>query len=293
MNTRRTILLALFLLGGAAACDDPEFAAAAAATNAAGPKEPIVMMWQVQQSGPQGDFEKLKALGINTVQASRLASWPADQVKAYLDGAQKTGLKVIVFLGLFREGDDANCGYRDEALQFVRTYKSHPAIYAWHTVDEPAEHGITAACQRRLYKLVKAEDPSRPIMISTNNNTEAKYQQFFTEDAFDILEMHKYVNPRPGISQQRLMSLFTSNRKRSYPVIITLRAYNAPHKEKRESMTADSLEEQFEFFIKRPGLTRNVAFYGWDLNPSIGIKADPALQRQFEELMQRDKPAAR
>jgi hypothetical protein len=105
--------------------------------------------------------------------------------------------------------------------------------------------------------------------------------------------MHKYVNPAPGLSQQLLVRLFASNRTREYPVIITLRAYDAPHKEKRAPMTADSLNEQYEFFVTNPRLTRNVAFYGWDLSPSIGIKDDPALHGQFVKFMQGVKPAGR
>lgn len=276
MTTRCIVLLAFLLLGGTAAAS-----------------EPIFMMWQVQQTGPKGDFEELRSLGINTVQASRLATWPAADVQAYLDGAERTGLKVIVYLGIFRKGSDANCDYSPEALQFMRTYKSHPAIYAWHTVDEPAEHDITVACQRRLYRLVKTEDPGRPVMISTNNNSQSKYSRYFAEDAFDIFEMHKYVNPRPGVSQQLLMSLFKSNRRRDYPVIVTLRAYNAPQREKREAMTSDSLQEQYRFFIEEPKLTRNVAFYGWGLSPSVGIKDDPALREQFVTLMRSLKPVER
>ena len=92
--------------------------------------EPIILMWQVQQSGPAGDFELLRSIGVNAVQASRMATWPEAEVRAYLDGAAKNGLKVFAYLGIFREGTGPDCRYSDEAARFKaegwRAYKIHP-----------------------------------------------------------------------------------------------------------------------------------------------------------------------
>lgn len=248
---------------------------------------PIVLMWQVQQSGPHGDFALLRNLGVNAVQASKLATWPDAEIQAYLDGAHSERLKVFVYLGIFRQGDGPDCRYSDAGIRLIRTYQSHPAVYAWHSLDEPAGHGISRECQRALYDSIKALDPTRPVMVSSNTDDGDDYERYFEERAFDILEMHKYVNPHPSTAQERLLDLFRAHRSRDYPVIITLRAFNAPHKLARRPMTEGSLTEQYAFFFAEPPLTRNLGFYGWDLSPNRGLKNDPDLRRDFDALMAR------
>jgi hypothetical protein len=248
--------------------------------------EPIVLMWQVQQSGPTGDFELLRSAGVNAVQASRMATWPEADIRAYLDGAARNGLKVFAYLGIFREGTGPDCRYSDEAARFIRAWISHPAIYAWHSLDEPGSNHITRDCQRALYRAIKALDPGRPVMLSSNNDDAGDFDRYFTEDAFDIFELHKYVNPRPDAAQERMLELLRTRRTRDYPVIITLRAYNAPHKPARLPMTEDSLREQYRYFIEGPRLTRNFGFYGWDLSRNHGIKSDPGIRRMFDDLME-------
>jgi hypothetical protein len=247
--------------------------------------EPIVLMWQVQQSGPAGDFELLHSLGVNAVQASRMATWPEADIRAYLDGAARSGLRVFAYLGIFREGTGPDCKYKDEAAQFVRTWRAHPAIFAWHSLDEPGSNHISRDCQRALYRAIKALDPGRPEILSSNNDDAGDFERWFAEDAFDIFELHKYVNPRPAAAQERVLGLLRTWRTRDYPVIITLRAYNAPHKPARLPMTEDSLREQYRYFIESPGLTRNFGFYGWDLSRNLGIKNDPSIRRMFDDLM--------
>jgi hypothetical protein len=264
-----------------AAMRAPESTAERAAVAA----EPIILMWQVQQSGPAGDFEILRSLGINAVQASRMATWPEAEVRAYLDGARQNGLRVFAYLGIFREGAGADCRYSVEAEKFIRAWRSHPAIFAWHSLDEPGSNHITPECQRALYRAIKALDPGRPVMLSSNNDDAGDFDRWFAEDAFDIFELHKYVNPRPGDAQERMLQLLRTRRTRDYPVIITLRAYNAPHKPARLPMTEDSLREQYRFFIEGPGLTRNFGLYGWDLSRNRGIKSDPGIRRMFDDLM--------
>jgi len=253
----------------------------------AGLPDPIVLMWQVQQSGPHGDFALLRRLGINTVQSSRITTWPPSAVLAYLDAAEDAGLRVIAYLGLYREGTGPDCRYAPEANRFVAQYRSHPALLAWHSLDEPAGHGITPACQRALYAAIKLEDPVHAVMVSTNNDDESAYERYFAADAFDIYEVHKYVNPHPGTAQRDLLGLLGSLRPHGYPVIVTLRAFNAPAKPLRLDMTAGSFDEQYDFFIERPGLTRDVGFYGWELSPNRGIRDDPAIRGAFIEFMER------
>jgi Glycosyl hydrolases family 2, TIM barrel domain len=302
IRVRLTTVFVTLVCGGLAACDGGAPAPASVASGRQpalaqtvpdrrqspdSEAAPIVLMWQVQQSGPHGDFALLRNLGVNAVQASKLATWPAAEIQAYLDGASSERLKVFVYLGIFREGDGPDCRYSDAGIRFIRTYQSHPAVHAWHSLDEPAGHGISRECQRALYDAIKALDPTRPVMVSSNTDDSDDYERYFDERAFDILEMHKYVNPRPSAAQERLLDLFRAHRSRDYPVIITLRAFNSPHKLARMPMTEGSLTEQYAFFFAEPPLTRNLGFYGWDLSPNKGLKNDPDLRRDFDALMAR------
>ena len=245
----------------------------------------FILMWQVQKDEPHGTFDYLRRLGVDAIQAFRLATWPKTRVDDYLDAALRSELKVIVYLGVFRMGDDADCRYSDEGLAFIREYRAHPAVFAWHTIDEPAEHNVSKACQRALFGAVKAIDGERPVMLSANNNTSAKYRNYFAEDAFDILEMHKYVNPGVGWRERRLVSSFQKHRGREYPVIITLRAFNAPHKPRRKPMIPGSLREQYKYFVETSGITPHFGLYGWDLAPNRGISQIEDLQAEFESFM--------
>lgn len=251
----------------------------------------FILMWQVQRDEPRGTFDYLRGIGVDAIQAFRLATWPKARVDAYLDAALRSKLKVIVYLGIFRIGNDTDCRYSDEGLEFLREYRKHPAVFAWHTIDEPAEHDISKPCQRALYAAVKAIDSEKPVMLSANNNTSAKFRKYFAEDAFDILEMHKYVNPGVGWRQRRLVSSFQKHRSRDYPVIITLRAFNAPHKPRRKPMSPGSLHEQYEFFIENSGISPHFGLYGWDLAPNRGISQIEDLKAEFESFMIRRRDA--
>ena len=302
--TKWQILAAVSVIAVSAGCSEPQAPAGGDTTLAMAEKSspataskrsggPMVVMFQVQKDAPDGDFDTLAAAGVTHVQSFRLATWPDDIVRPYFDGAAKAGLGIIVALNPFLEGTDGSCRYQDAAFDFIRRYKDHPAHFGWQLVDEPAEHGITAACQRALYKEVKKLDPRPNILVTANNNSRAKYAEFFAEDAFDILEIHKYVNPSPSKAEQRLLDLFVEQRSREYPVIMTFRAFNSPHRERRVDMIPGSLEEQYQFFVVEPGLTRNYGFYGWDLSPNLGIKQLPALRVEFDAFMARRRAEQR
>jgi hypothetical protein len=170
-------------------------------------------------------------------------------------------------------------------VQFILKWKDHPAIGAWHICDEPKERDISAANQVTLYQFVKEIDPLHPIMISTNVVSEKHFTKYFSDEAFDILDIHKYVNPDVSTAQRKQVQNLFKNTTKRFTVIATMRAYNAPiTKQKRKKMTDTSLREQYTFYVKESGL-QNIGFYGWALAPNRGIKDDPSIHSQFLELM--------
>lgn len=243
---------------------------------------PIRLMWQVGQDTKDEELDLLKQSGINTIQSFGLTDWTELAIQKYLDRVDLYGLKVIVYLGwiLDRDASKAHWSFGESAQQFVLKWKAHPAIYAWHTFDEPKEPSKRASKidQESVYARLKNIDPSKPVMVSGNFTNDSDYSDYFSEKAFDMLELHAYIDDVISARQQILIDLFLSHHVANYPVIITLRAYNG---EGRATMTQNSLAEQYQFFFKQNNISNNVGFYGWRLSPNRGIWNDPHIKKQF------------
>lgn len=245
----------------------------------------IVLMWQVPKNISDEDLQTMKSAGVTTIQSLDMTRWSDDQLSVYLDLAQKHGLKVTIYLGhILDRGDgpdDWSVGTRAES--FIQRWKRHNAIAAWHTFDEPKEAKKRASkfSQGTVYKQVKALDPERPVLISTNLVSQKDYEQFFNEEAFDILDLHAYVNSSVSKRQMNLVGFFKQNRKRQYPIIVTMRAFNGPQ---WKDIADSSLQEQYNYFVKDSRLTANLGFYGWKLSPNQGISQVEQIRKQFLEL---------
>jgi len=246
----------------------------------------IVMMWQVTGRDYASDFREIKSMGANTVQSFALAGEDPAYVDGYLKAADEAGLGVVAFVGKFIDGQDDSCALSPAGADFVRSHAGAPALLAWHTVDEPTNHQITKACQRRIYDQMKAIDPKHPVLVSINFTKQQEYDGYFDERAFDILDLHKYPNPDVGPAQERLLSTFKQNRHRKYRVIVTLRAFDSPGKATRASMREGTLFQQYEYFFGRDKVGNDIGFYGWRLAPNRGIAQIDWLKAEFLRLKQ-------
>ena len=252
----------------------------------------IVMMWQVTGKDYANDFNVLKRAGINTVQSFALAGMDPAYVDGYLDAAQAAGVGVVAYIGGMVQGQGATCALSEAGAAFVKQHADAPAMLAWHTVDEPVNHKVTKECQRRLYEQVKSLDPKHLVMMSINFTKQGEYDGYFDERAFDFLDLHRYVNPDVGPAQQRLVDLFRQNRTRNYRVIVTLRAFDAPGKVRRESMQAGGLASQYEYFFVKNRIGDDIGFYGWQLAPNLGISQIDWLRQEFGRLALEKKLSA-
>lgn len=256
-----------------------------AAAPAAGLPGRIVMMWQVTGPDYRDDFARLAMLGVNTIQSFPLARMDSDYVRGYLDEANRAGLGVVPYLGAFIEGQGSDCRLSSRGTDFIRRYAGHPALSFWHSVDEPADHQIDRQCQLAIYAQIKALDAAHPVMVSINFTRPQQYQQYFAEGAFDLIDLHKYVNPDLGVAQYALLELFRRNKTRDYRTIVTLRAFNSPTRPRREDMQPGSLTAQYDFFMGRRAVGQDVGFYGWRLAPNKGISQIDWLETEFINLM--------
>lgn len=252
----------------------------------------IVLMWQVHHNVTDDELKFLNTLGINTIQSFQFSTWSDEQIQSYLNKAASHGMGVLGYIGKLMKYDSTTGKYvhTQEAKIFVEKWKSHGAIMGWHLMDEPKEDKILKKNQEDLYKHIKNIDRDHPIMISTNVASTKEFDMYFTENAFDILDLHRYVNPNIAKAQVEEVENFFKWRKKTYPVIATFRAWNGSEfKVRRKDMVENSLMEQYNFYVKKMGIN-NFGFYGWALSPNRGIKDDPMIHDQFVSLMKKIKP---
>jgi hypothetical protein len=80
---------------------------------------------------------------------------------AYLNAAQKCGLKVVFFFSTTVSGGTV---YPSRVAPFVNAVKNHPALFGYLSVKEPSWIGITGAEIRTMYRAFKAADSAHPVV---------------------------------------------------------------------------------------------------------------------------------
>ncbi len=83
-----------------------------------------------------------------------------EAMQQYLDTAQDIGVKVML-------GVSCNPIVEANSIPIVQAFKTHPATDSWYLYDEPEGHGISPAYLISAYSVIQAEDPTRPIVISS------------------------------------------------------------------------------------------------------------------------------
>lgn len=246
-----------------------------------------VFLWQVRASVTEKEIQEIKKYGVTTIQSTRLLDNSDVDIKSYLDLASKYDLKVIPFLHIFvNKKQNDNCKFSPRGQELVRKFFKHKAIYAWHTLDEPVQHNWTKKCQQNLHDFIKSIDPKSKVIISTNMFKQEHYDQYFEPNAIDIIDLHKYSNPNANWKQVQMLDMFKKNNPiKDIEVFITLRAFNAPHKPLRKDLKRNSITYNYNKLFIENSLTKNIGFYGWNLNPNKGIQKSPNIKKQFIETL--------
>lgn len=146
---------------------------------------------------------------ISEVDAATLPSWagqgqtmvlvynchaaPSSMITSFLDAAGAAGIKVIIGLTPVWEISAS------QLAAIVNAHKHHPALYAWYLADEPElnssmdVHHLLAA-DPNYYRIIKANDPKHPVLISFNYPYNAaiwqKCRRYY--DVCDIIGVHDY-----------------------------------------------------------------------------------------------------
>ena len=110
-----------------------------------------------------GDIPVLAEAGFNLVHDY---TWDGEEVCAsgqvWLDTAHEHGMMALV--GLYRPA--VKKMEFDTAIARIKKYRDHPALLAWHTMDEPAwdrEGNRGKDYMPAAYKMIKAHDTSHPV----------------------------------------------------------------------------------------------------------------------------------
>lgn len=248
--------------------------------------KPLVFMWQVPKSISEKTFGEMSIAGVSVIQHFQLTNWSDDEILGYLDRAYRNQLSVLIYLGhVLEHSRSSNPEWRvgEKAGTFIEKWRSHPAVFGWHTFDEPKELSklATAKVQEDVYRKIKSIDSMHPVVVSSNLQTKVDYDRFFSENAFDILELHAYPNDSNLEREKNLIIGIKTHRSRNYPVWFTLRAFNATG---WGALPMDSLARQYELICRVKDVA-GIGFYGWKLAPNTGIVDEPGARYQFATLM--------
>ncbi len=241
----------------------------------------ICLMWQVPMDVSELEMDRMKWAGVTVVHHFNIARWNDAEIGDYLEKMRLCGLRVVIYVGELLAHEDNEWRISKRGRDFIEKWKNEPALYAWHTFDEPIAAGRQALWhqQERVYRQLKSLDGLTPVMVSLNLTTRYHWENFFSEEAFDILDLHAYVNKGVGERQEKLISSFEDRRTGEYPVVVTLRAFNGWSG--RDDLSKSGLREQYNFFFMDRKTTRNVGFYGWRLGLYSGISQSGNLLFQF------------
>jgi hypothetical protein len=241
-----------------------------------------------ERTNENGDFDLAQEAHFNAV-LDYILMWQSDEViEDYLDLCYQYGFKVFVPLPYYdKETDFLNCA---EIERQVNKWKSHPAIYSWYILDEPASNRIPKASQEEFYNLVKSLD-TKPVSIAVRgSNSEEKWQSYFTEKAFDLLFFAMYPYVEGGaeyvdIYMNLCITRFLSYKKGDYPVMPIIQAfYNSDESDYLNP--THHLQEMYEVFEDYDMVSNGLAFYAWRPGGNrIGIRADTSLYNEVKEII--------
>lgn len=118
----------------------------------------------------------------------------------WLDAAHKNGLKALI--GLYRP-DVEQMDFR-RSIERIRRYRDHPALLAWHVMDEPNWDRVDKEClgipidgkpgkeyMPAAYRLLKRYDPHHPVTTVTVNH----HQMAQFMPSVDIMQTDYYCIP--------------------------------------------------------------------------------------------------
>ncbi len=153
------------------------------------------------------DFPMLAEAGFNLVHTY---GWEGtatyDHGQKWLDAAHQNGLMALV--GLYRP--DVKQMSFEGAITRIEKYSDHPALLAWHTMDEPGWDHVPTSClgvdidgrmgktyMPATYDMIRQHDPNHPVTAVVCHFSDAG--RFM--DSVDVMQADYYcVPPIPAVN---------------------------------------------------------------------------------------------
>ncbi|MCC7349223.1 MAG: DUF4434 domain-containing protein [Phycisphaerales bacterium] len=221
--------IALVLLPLCAWAGDPTESTSGTTTNAFdrfGDHYPVILM---AVPATDDDFARVKEIGADYVHLYGMSSDASqkgmDWMRAYLDMAQKYGLKVMFDLDGQSRMEKGDIGI-EEMRRIVTEFKDHPAMGFWYLDDEPDyNQRVKPATVKQFYEAVKQASPNIPVCIVMTTGPYWKdYQQGYDIFSFDTYPVSD--QPFPSANLQVVTDFNRQAVKLGKPVIPCLQAFN-------------------------------------------------------------------
>jgi hypothetical protein len=140
----------------------------------------------------EADFKRIKEAGFNTLRV--WVTMPEEQLKL----AEKYGLKVIQAVYLKPGADFGYSGYirsaESKVKQMCKVSRRRPNVIMYSLMNEPHAESIidsgvdnTLNLYKRLIKLVRQEDPKRPITMAN-----AHWNMWLDQSIWDVVSFNAY-----------------------------------------------------------------------------------------------------
>lgn len=120
-----------------------------------------------------------------------------DSLRDFLDRSWRGGMRVLFHLPI--KLDDNGCAKDEEAIgKLIEAFRDHPALLAWHTVDEPGPRA-TPEKLLRIANMVRDLDPWHPVWINEATFWQKATQYCRTDQpACDLFSVDHYPVGAPG-----------------------------------------------------------------------------------------------
>jgi NedA-like, galactose-binding domain len=135
------------------------------------------LMLGIYDAYPVEELKRIAELGFNAVECPH-----AFIDEKYLDEAEKLGLKVFPWFGMY------NDSYVQTVKSFIEKYREHPALTGFFSIDEPANFDFDAKGLEKIYHELKELAPDLGIATAFNSiPKDAVYK-----DAVDVFCIDPY-----------------------------------------------------------------------------------------------------
>jgi len=155
----------------------------------------------------EADLDAMAAEGVNTV---LFVESPTDveegdaqlernlaAMRAYLDHAQRRGIKVMIQCGWYRAFRDGDVAYQQRVRRYVEAVRDHPGLLGYQIYDEPeykAGGGLREEDQRYLAQFVDALTKTRAAIRESDGNPRRTVQV-----VFNLVPLSSWIDYLPAI----------------------------------------------------------------------------------------------